>query len=68
MHLFQHLNDGFSSWIDWNLAVNASGGPNNMNLPADAPIIISADGKEFFKQPMFYAYGHFTKFITTWIL
>lgn len=34
-----------------------------MNLPADAPIVISADAQEFYKQPYFYVYGHFTKFI-----
>lgn len=45
------------------MAVNASGGPNNLNLNADAPIIISADGKEFYKQPYFYVFGHFSKFL-----
>lgn len=46
------------------MAVNASGGPNNLNLNADAPIVISADGKEFYKQPYFYVFGHFSKFLS----
>lgn len=43
--------------------MNSSGGPNNLNLNGDAPIVISADHKEFFKQPYFYAFGHFSKFV-----
>lgn len=34
-----------------------------MNLNADAPIVISADTKEFYKQPFFYVFGHFSKFL-----
>lgn len=45
------------------MAVNASGGPNNLNLNADAPIVISANQKEFYKQPYFYVYGLITKFL-----
>lgn len=32
-------------------------------MTADAPIVISADRKEFFKQPMFYTFGHISKFV-----
>ncbi len=29
----------------------------------DAPIIVDPDNGEFFKQPMFYALGHISRFI-----
>lgn len=35
-----------------------------MNWNADAPIVISEDAKEFYKQPYFYVFGHFSKFIS----
>lgn len=35
------------------------GDPTNLN--ADAPIVISADEKEFNKQTLFYVFGHFSK-------
>lgn len=44
------------------MVLNASGGPKVDNLYADAPIIISNDHKEFFKQPYYYVFGHFSKF------
>lgn len=46
------------------MVVNATGGPNNLNFNADAPIVISADEKEFYKQPYFYVFGHLSKFIS----
>lgn len=54
---------GYNIWIDWNLAVNSTGGPNNRNWNADAPVILSENVQEFYKQPYYYAIGHFSKFI-----
>lgn len=51
-------------WIDWNMCLNESGGPNWSNNLADSPIIVSANKQEFYKQPMFYAIGHFSKFVS----
>lgn len=61
--ILQHLKVGYNIWVDWNLVVNSTGGPNNRNWNADAPIILSADVKEFYKQPYYYAIGHFSKFV-----
>lgn len=44
------------------MVLNTKGGPNDDNINADAPIVISDNHKEFFKQPYFYAFGHFSKF------
>lgn len=45
------------------MALDLSGGPTYIDNNVDAPIIVNATADEFYKQPMFYALGHFTKFI-----
>lgn len=50
-------------WIDWNLALNERGGPTWVSNFIDAAIIVNATADEFYKQPMYYALGHFSKFI-----
>lgn len=52
-----------SSWIDWNLALNAEGGPNWVKNFVDSPIIVDLAKDIFYKQPMYYALGHFSRFI-----
>lgn len=50
-------------WIDWNMALNPAGGPTFLNNVVDAPIIVNGSANEFYKQPMYYAIGHFSKFV-----
>lgn len=47
------------------MALNTSGGPNWIQNEVDGPIIVNTTSDEFYKQPMFYALGHFSKFIVT---
>ena len=43
--------------------LDESGGPNWAGNQVDAPIIANLTSQEVYKQPMYYALGHFTKFI-----
>ncbi|KAE8897268.1 hypothetical protein PF005_g6480 [Phytophthora fragariae] len=53
-----------SGWTDWNLVLNTTGGPTWIDNLVDSPILIDEEGgAEFYKQPMFYAMGHFSKFL-----
>ncbi|GMF35792.1 unnamed protein product [Phytophthora lilii] len=53
-----------SGWTDWNLLLNTTGGPTWIDNLIDSPILIDEEGgAEFYKQPMFYAMGHFSKFL-----
>jgi len=61
--IIQDLNHWVTGWIDWNLALDENGGPNWSGNFVDAPIIVNASANEFYKQPMFYAMGHFSKYI-----
>ncbi|OXA45838.1 Glucosylceramidase [Folsomia candida] len=53
-----------AGWVDWNLALNMSGGPTWAGVSErSAPIIVNDEGTEFYKTPMFYALGHWSKFV-----
>ena len=43
--------------------MDEGGGPNWSNNFVDSPIIVNNTVDEFYKQPMFYAMGHFSKYI-----
>ncbi|GBP43697.1 Glucosylceramidase [Eumeta japonica] len=62
--IIEDLANGMVGWIDWNLCLNSAGGPNWAGNFVDSSIIVDAEKDEFYKQPMFYALGHFSKFVT----
>ncbi|XP_070073172.1 putative glucosylceramidase 4 [Drosophila takahashii] len=60
----QDLNHNFNGWLDWNLVLDEQGGPNYVKNFVDAPVIVNATSRsEIYKQPIFYAIGHFSKFL-----
>ncbi|KAM3959508.1 lysosomal acid glucosylceramidase-like [Aphomia sociella] len=61
--IIQDLNYNLVGWLDWNMCLNKEGGPNWTGNRVDSPIIVDAETGEFLKQPMFYALGHFSKFL-----
>ncbi|XP_037943788.1 lysosomal acid glucosylceramidase-like [Teleopsis dalmanni] len=62
--ILQDLQHNFNGWIDWNLILDENGGPNYVQNHVDAPIIVNTKNPtEFYKQPIFYAIGHFSKFL-----
>ncbi|CAH0546229.1 unnamed protein product [Brassicogethes aeneus] len=54
---------GAGGWMDFNLVLNQEGGPHVILNPLDSPIIVNNSTGEFYKQPMYYAMGHFSKFL-----
>ncbi|CAG2061995.1 unnamed protein product, partial [Timema podura] len=56
-------NNWVAGWIEWNLALSVEGGPSWMGNSADSPVIVNATADEFYKQPLFYALAHFSKFV-----
>ncbi|CEG40379.1 glycoside hydrolase family 30 protein beta-glucosidase xylosidase [Plasmopara halstedii] len=62
--IIEDINNFISGWTDWNLVLNSKGGPNWAQNFVDAPILVDEDtGAEFYKQPIFYIMGHFSKFV-----
>ena len=52
-----------AGWVDWNLVLDETGGPNWAGFSSDAALIVNATGDEFYKNPMFYGLGHFSKYV-----
>jgi glucosylceramidase len=61
--ILQDLNNWAVGWTDWNALLNMTGGPNWANNEVDCPILLDDDNETYHKQPMYYALGHFSKFI-----
>ena len=63
--IIKDLNHYFTGWIDWNMVLDMTGGPiwGGHSHSASAPIIVNHSAKEYYKNPMYYAMGHFSKFL-----
>ncbi|KAL6448955.1 hypothetical protein ACFW04_000590 [Cataglyphis niger] len=61
--IIENMSNWVSAWIDWNIALDMTGGPNWINNFVDSPIIVNSIADEFYKQPMFYVLGHFSKYV-----
>ena len=62
--ILHDLNAHAVGWTDWNIALDLEGGPNWAKNVVDAPILIDAEaGDAYYRNPMFYYLGHFSKFI-----
>jgi len=57
------LNNYIEAWMDWNIILDETGGPNHVNNLCDAPIIIDSKTKEVHYNSSFYYIAHFSKFI-----
>nr|CDJ96960.1 Glycoside hydrolase domain containing protein [Haemonchus contortus] len=62
VNIIEDLNNFVTGWTDWNICLNEQGGPNWVENFVDSPVIVNATSDQFYKQPMFYAMGHFSKF------
>ncbi|XP_067944228.1 lysosomal acid glucosylceramidase-like [Watersipora subatra] len=62
--IIKTLQNWVAGWTDWNIALDMEGGPTWVDNFVDSPIIVNSQNDEFYKQPMFYAMGHFSKFVT----
>ncbi|KAL9655934.1 hypothetical protein ABK040_007555 [Willaertia magna] len=62
--IIKDLQYNVVGWNDWNCFLNLQGGPNHVDGWCDAPIIVDVENQSFILQPMYYFFGHFTKYIT----
>lgn len=56
------LNAGAVGWIDWNMLLDGTGGPNHVGNFCFAPLHASDDGQLVYT-PSFAYLGHFTRYI-----
>jgi glucosylceramidase len=61
--MIHDLNRWTVGWIDWNLVLDETGGPNHAGNYCSAPIMIDTRTCEILYQSSFYYIGHFSRFI-----
>lgn len=58
------LNNWTEGYLDWNLVLDETGGPNHVNNLCDAPIIADTTTDTVHYNSSYYYIGHFSKYIT----
>lgn len=61
--ILENLRAGSIGWIDWNLSLNMSGGPTWSHNNLDSAMLIDPETNSYFKNPMYYALGHVSRFV-----
>lgn len=61
--IINDLNRWTVGWIDWNLLLDDSGGPNHVGNLCSAPILADRASGKLLHQSSFYYLGHFARFI-----
>ncbi|QMS84427.1 glycoside hydrolase family 30 protein [Candidatus Xianfuyuplasma coldseepsis] len=57
------FNNFCQGYIDWNLFLDNTGGPNHVNNLCDSPIIVDVFPEQLVHQSSYYYIGHFSKYI-----
>lgn len=61
--IINDLNRWTVGWIDWNLLLDETGGPNHVNNLCSAPVLADMRTNSLYYQSSFYYIGHFSRFI-----
>lgn len=58
-----NFNAGMNGYIDWNMVLDAKGGPNHVGNFCDAPIMCTQGEDDYTKRLTYYYIGHFSKYV-----
>ena len=61
--MIQDLNRWTVGWVDWNMVLDETGGPNHVGNFCSAPILADTRTGEIHYQSSYYYLGHFARFI-----
>jgi glucosylceramidase len=61
--MINDLNRWTVGWIDWNMVLDETGGPNHAGNYCSAPIIADTQTDTLHYQSSYYTIGHFTRFV-----
>jgi glucosylceramidase len=61
--MINDLNRWTVGWIDWNLVLDETGGPNHVGNLCSAPILINTANDALMHQSSYYYIGHFSRFV-----
>jgi glucosylceramidase len=62
-NIINDLNRWTVGWIDWNLVLDETGGPNHVGNLCSAPILVDRANDALMHQSSYYYLGHFSRFI-----
>jgi glucosylceramidase len=62
-NMINDLRNYTEGYIDWNLFLDDTGGPNHVNNLCSSPLMLKIFNEEIVKMPAYYYIGHFSKFI-----
>jgi glucosylceramidase len=57
------LNSYLTGWIDWNIVLDDTGGPNHAENWCIAPVIARPETDEAYYTPLYYVMRHFSRYI-----
>jgi len=63
--IFGDCSNGSTGWVDWNMILDAQGGPNVSNNWCDAGILINTTAKTYQFTPLYYCMTQFSKYVRT---
>ena len=61
--LIQDLNHWTQGWIDWNLMLDETGGPNHVGNLCSAPLLVDRAAGTLLRQSSYDYLGHFARFV-----
>ncbi len=62
-NMIEDFNNGTVGWVDWNILLDAKGGPNHVGNFCFAPVHANTQTGELTYLNSFYYIGHFSRFI-----
>eukprot|EP00930_Biecheleria_cincta_P044344 TRINITY_DN30460_c0_g1_i1.p1 TRINITY_DN30460_c0_g1~~TRINITY_DN30460_c0_g1_i1.p1 ORF type:complete len:278 (-),score=47.54 TRINITY_DN30460_c0_g1_i1:211-1044(-) len=63
LNIISDLNNGCEGWIDWNLCLDETGGPNHVGNLCCAPIICDTQTDQVIRLPAYWYLGHFSRYL-----
>jgi glucosylceramidase len=61
--ILRDLNNWTEAWLDWNIVLDETGGPNHVGNMCSAPIIADTKAGRLLYQNSYHYIGHFSRFI-----
>ncbi len=61
--IIHDLNNGTEAWVDWNLLLDITGGPNHVGNLCSAPVLADLEQDKLLFQSSYWYLGHFSRFL-----
>ena len=62
-NMINDFKNGTEAYIDWNLFLDDTGGPNHVNNLCSSPVMLKIFNEQVVLNPSYYYIGHFSKYV-----